>query len=279
MHYGVRADRIPVMRNYSDALIRLGNIKPYSKGKYKGEKPLAERNRQYLRVRQGEQGEVVVTMYQTDIITFVPDGRILIDQNTYNTPTTHHIIARILDSYLLIRYKVGWIKCSAGFLPLRHKGFNTFTRGAGGELEFANPIYPKTHQLRKKDFNKLRKNYSEFITYALGLVKLSGSCAFDAEASRAEFGEIVKIHMFSPHEITLMMQSGTEMSTWYKAFLILTSKCSYKPRSPVAEMRKQIDLVLKYAHHREVFDTKEIRDGRIVRDSNQDFFPSVLTHG
>lgn len=277
MHYGVRADRIPVMYNYSDALTRLGKIKPYSKGQYKGEKPLAERSRAYLRIRQGEQGEVVVSMYQTDIITYVPDGRILIDQNTYNTPTTHHIIARILNSYLFIKHKIGWIKCSAGFLPLRYKGKNTFTRGVRGELEFVDPVYPITHQLNVKKFNALKKKYAEFTKYATGLVKLSGNCAFDLEAATAEFGDPYVIRKFSPYEIALMMEDGAEMSTWYKAFLILTSRGDQRPIDPAREIRRNIYSMLKYAHKDHIFNSKEVRDGRIVRDLHQTIFPSVLT--
>jgi hypothetical protein len=272
MHYGMRSDRFPRLPNYEQALRKYKGTKPYSKGKYKGDRPLAERSRRWLRISKDAVDNVVITLYSTDVITYKPNGEIVLQQGGWPTATTHEVIARVLETVMYTRHKIGWIRCANGYFPLRNKDLNVFKRDALNNLEYVNPIYQVIHRLKVKEFNQIKKRYAEFIKYATSLTKLSGSCKFDHEIFSKEFGEIVKPNLFSPREIALMMESGTESSTFYKAYLLLTHGCNFHATNPVREMRGRIDDVLKRTYRNDVFKAVEVRDGRVVKDLNEHFF-------
>jgi hypothetical protein len=129
-----------------------------------------------------------------------------------------------------------------------------------GKLEYVNPVYPTKHVLKKKEYNQIRKLYADFTKYAVGLAKLGG----DDEALRALAWETrgLKVH-------ELMLSNDTEDN--YKAYAYLYATRSRYHR-PDKEILGRINCVIKNLYKNTVFEEIEVRDGRIVRDSNGEYF-------
>ena len=278
MFNSMRSDRFPRLFTYADAKAKEASIKAYSKGKRKGQKPLAERSRYWLTIRSVEMctGEpnIVIRLHGTDIITYRHGGEIVVNQGGWVSATTHETVARILGTKLYQKHKIGWIECTGGVFPLRDDGANIFHRTDGYyDLKYKNPIYPKVHKLQVTAFNKVRKPFESFIKYASGVVKLMGNCYFSADEACKTFGELKFAHSMEPTDLVALM---ADQNCWYRAIIVLTNRCKQYPSDPAKEIRKVIVDTLKYVHREHVFEEVEVRDGRMVRDGNASYFKDFI---
>lgn len=266
MHFGMRSDRFPRMYTYSDAVRKEAEIKPL-RGKHAGDKPLAERRRTNLTIRKVErlhgQIDIVVRLYGTDIITYRPNGEIVVEQGGYNTPTTHETIARILNTTIYQRHGEGWVDAKNGTYILRRRGVNVFERDVVSDgLLYVNPVYPVKHTLKLKDYNRVKKQYAAFTKYAVGLAKMC-----DEQTMRG----VAWSDMPNTEEATrLMLSEDTEDN--YKAFLIAHAlRDRYLDNLPEA-IKRSIHNLIKTHHKDEVFEATIVHTGRVVKDANGYYF-------
>lgn len=272
MHFGMRSDRFPLLLDYAAALRKCDEIKPL-RGKSAGTKPLAERRRTQLNIRKVErlhgQIDIVVRLYGTDIITYKPDGQIIVDQGGYGTSTTHETIARVLGTTIYQKHGVSWVDTKNGTYILRRRGANVFERsgvsegcGYAASLLYVNPEYPVSHKLKIKDYNQIKKQYAAFTKYAVGLAKMC-----DEDAMRLVGWNDL------PHvgEATRLMRSESSEEN-YDAFLIVyATRDRYLNDLPKA-IKKSIENLIKVQHKDELFEAIIVQTGRVVKDANGYYF-------
>lgn len=273
MFRSMRSDRFPRLYDYFDAVRHESKVKPFVKGKRKGEKPLAERSRGWLTIRKDEgSGDVVVRLYSTDIITYKQDGRIVVDQGGWNTPTTHEVLARVLGTQIYNRYGRGWVEAKGGSYILSASNPNVFMRSNDNSLIYVNPPVPTKHILKRKEYNNVRKRYESFVKYAVACTKLRGNAAFDVDEWRALKGV---------ERATVLTDTDLFRNddNFYEALLRVYYACP-QPRwgtensedISISRVKSQIDEIIKHTHRDEIFESREVRDGRVVKDPNGKYF-------
>ena len=175
--------RLPALINYENAKAHYENAVPI-RGRYPEERPLGK-NRRYQhmqihkRVRSVESegdplGKFVTTyacqLYTTDCIEFYPDESIILRVNSWKGPTTMMFLNYTLENF-------GRIESASGKWYFVNKGGEAFTmptsRGDELRIHFVDghgyrPIDCKPEHkyvMRRKEMNRLRKYYSDFIEY------------------------------------------------------------------------------------------------------------------
>jgi len=270
MYANMRSDRFPCMYRYEQAVAKEAEIKPLSKGNNKGDKPLAERARHWLTIRRhGE--NVVVRLHNTDVITYRPNGEIVIEQGGWNSATTHETVARILGTHIQQRHNIGWIYTSNGCFPLRKRGENVFLREDNGGLYFVNPEYPVIHKLNLKVYNQVKRRYADFYEYAVNMTKLTNDMSFDYKQYKHLWNNEVGSDLTRHKKVAAWMLSE-DYEDKSKALVYVYHFADRMCSDPFVAVYNSITDSIKRAHKHEIFEAIEVRDGRLVKDTNAAYF-------
>lgn len=90
------SDDFPALSTYQDAVDHHDSRTPYKRGRNKGLRPLGF-TRRYDRSQIRMDGDVVVCRYyNSDIIRFYPDNTIVLDHDSFQSPSTQECMNRIL---------------------------------------------------------------------------------------------------------------------------------------------------------------------------------------
>ena len=169
------ADNLPFLSNYEQAVSYLNTRKPYIKGVNKGKLPLGG-NRRYDRslIRQEVVG-VVCSLHGSDVVTFRPNGDIVLCHHDYPTIMTMQFMNELCfdfrgtkDCMKVIRKKGKlYMLDSMGAAHLIEpnvvvRADNTVT---GSQRE-------RAHVLLGDKMRELRTKYKEFTTYAAQILNI-----------------------------------------------------------------------------------------------------------
>jgi len=186
--------RLPSMINYAYAKKVFEDAVPY-RGRYPEEKPLGK-NRRYdhMQIHQRTRsietggdplGQFVTTyacrLYNTDCIEFFPDESIVLRVNGWKGPTTMMFLNYTLREY------IGEVQSASGKWYFVNKGGEAFpfpanireelhihfVEGHGFRPKDSKPEYK--YKVRRKELNKLRKHYSDFIEYGKTMLMADSS--------------------------------------------------------------------------------------------------------
>ena len=84
MSFSLDTRNTKYLHNYAAALAHHDNVTPIRNSNCR---PMAERRKQHFNIRK--QGEtVIVRLHTTDIVTYTPDNRIVLDMGSWNTNST-----------------------------------------------------------------------------------------------------------------------------------------------------------------------------------------------
>ena len=192
------ADGIPPLNNYTDALRRYDETRPYQKNSsFVGQKPWGG-NRRYTRslIRKttvmGVDNVVVCSYYGTDVISYFPDGTIKIGQIHTSVHRNGETVNYLWDSCstgLAIKAGLGTFQPtpnhyfidriertrSMNYYIDNNKQYHLIREGItilpSGEVEGGTPEHLYT--LNKAKMSTLRKKYKEFIDYGTLLLKFN----------------------------------------------------------------------------------------------------------
>ena len=189
------------MPDYATALKIYNARKPYIKGKYKGERPLGKnRNHCRSRIELDKEGNIQVKHWQTNIITYKPNGDIVLTCGGWSSISTAQIMQELLGVDKICR-----VHCKIYY---RHK--NQFHSLGGllyiepdGSPLFSNNEY--VHKPKLEVMKKYRKQYAFFSDYAKQVLTMSS----DFRASTTN-------HSTPDFE-------GETLKEWYMAPLLNTS--------------------------------------------------------
>lgn len=157
------------MPDYATALNIYNARKPYIKGKNKGERPLGKnRKHDRSRIELDKEGIIRVKHWQTDIITYKPDGAISLNCGGWSSISTAQIMQELLGVDKICR-----VNCKIYY---RHDGkFHYLSSGLYIEPDGA-PMYMNheyVHKPKSEVMKKYRKKYAFFSEYAKQVLTLS----------------------------------------------------------------------------------------------------------
>ena len=299
----VKLDLQPI-RDYAQAVEREASIKPI-RGRY-DVKPLAQRRNLSIRIqKQGD--DIVCVHHSTGVVTFKPDGDIVVRIDGWASQTTATLISTILGADFYIFDKQMW--CMAAYdnpetlmhFPISLHGETTFRRpGKAGcyRLQIVNPIRLKAHKINRRGSNNVRARYADFIAYAdrtfrLRAINERGMAKFSSTEFEDVFGKnesgitrlpkalwVSDYYNLDPKHYAnfqvLIDRYGDEDKTqdYYKALLWLVLGIdNYRTGgwATVYDVYRALDEVLKLIHREEMF-TEVDAFGLQKRDTHGKFF-------
>ena len=195
MFRNTRFNIVPIL-DYQDAVAREASIKPIRGTEIK---PLGLRKNKHIRITKDPDGAIVCCFYQTEVVTFVPDGDIIIQINGWHTNSTVNALNSILGLGYFGRLWTGfyvhdrtvWLRDGNGeTYPITHSNMH-FIRKRDW------PLYPKekpsyeVHVLNRQGVTSVRTRYKDFENYLTNMMKLRAD-----ERGKVQFSEQELFDMF-----------------------------------------------------------------------------------
>lgn len=165
---------VPYLRTYAEALDRYNQTKPI-RGSNPPVRPLGKRKNKHLRIEQTEDGAIQCWLYQTPVITFHSDGRVVISPGLYTTFFTCAFIENILPR-VSGRHRLGNMVLDIRgkeYVIDEHKTL-TLRRDKDNmhwEVEQAEGAW--VFGVNKAKANNVRARFKSFLTFFDGFVKLN----------------------------------------------------------------------------------------------------------
>jgi hypothetical protein len=164
------ADRLPNLSNYREAKLWHDAVKPFSKGRSAGAKPLGQ-NRKYDRFKiRGEydyksestEKQFIIKHYQTDILRYMADGSFYI-KTDYDSISTVQGLQELLGADKFVRRKCkAYFKDRNGHFFRIKGGLKVNADGVADTTDFK----PETvHEIDRPAFKQLRDRYTDFMEY------------------------------------------------------------------------------------------------------------------
>lgn len=289
--YTTMRKNIPPIRDYAHAVKVEAETKPVRGTDIK---PVGlRRNKHQQILRNGD--DIICRLYQTDVITYKPNGEIVVRIDCWASQTTVAFLSDLLSQPFHIFDHQMWMNemrdGEVYTFPLHSSGDNIFTRNAKGYLTFHNPRIPVTHKINRKNANNVRRRHKDFKVYVERMFKVRqddrGAVRIGKEELMAVFGSERRPNTLEPSPtrkpkaedcaafLKLITKRADEDKTedYYKAFLWL---CFGAHRFVYSIIYKGtvfdlLDKVLLYTHRDEVFDGVE-HYGKEIRDTYGKFF-------
>jgi hypothetical protein len=162
-------ENLDSMPDYATALNIYNARKPYIKGKNKGERPLGKnRKHDRSRIELDKEGNIVVKHWQTNIITYKPNGDIVLTCGGWSSISTAQIMQELLGVDRICR-----VHCKIYY---RHNNQFHYLSGLlyiepDGSPLFSNNEY--VHKPKLEVLKKYRKQYAFFSEYAKQVLTMS----------------------------------------------------------------------------------------------------------
>jgi hypothetical protein len=163
-------------RNYDDALHKYNSTTDIRGRTEEPMRPLGRRDStDTYSIRKTAEGAIECVFYRTPVVTFKPDGDIILRDYGYATISTSAFIEEVLGIRAQLFDRSICIGIGGETVRLPRGGDDTLTLrrdAVHGELYAVNPVQDMVHALDRKESNKVRKQYADFMQYAVGMVKL-----------------------------------------------------------------------------------------------------------
>lgn len=284
---------IVLLRTYEEALSHLESTKPIrGSGANAGKIPLGFRHRVsefYIEMNQDK--SIDCMCYRTPVVSFKPDGNIVLQNGGWSSITTCMFIeeilgisSRIKDSTVVVSFNGGEFKV-ANELCLKR---------IDGRLTALNQEPSYVHRVNRKQANIVRKEYAEFTKFFTGMMKLrEDGLILDDEyinvfgADDGRGGHTVKAKM--PNDVALrdmeqvnaitnLMQSKDPQDR-YMASLRIVKQFGHRSywknmgfRMQPASIKRAMDNLIFAKHKDVIFDVEEIPVGTIKKDTWKHLF-------
>ena len=276
------------LRTYEDALNLLENTKPIrGSGANAGKIALGYRHRvAEFYIEMNEDKSIDCMCYRTPVVSFKPDGNIVLQNGGWSSITTCMFIeevlgisSRIKDSRVTISFNGGEFKVDNELCLKR----------IDGRLTALNQEPTYVHRVNRKQANIVRKEYAHFNTYLKGFLKLREDGVvkdseyvnmFGADDSRG--GHTVKADM--PMDISLRCEAEINLITdmmqskdpqkMYEASLRIIKQFGHRRywndmgfSMQPASIKKAMDNLIFAKHKDVIFDVEEVPVGTIKKDA------------
>jgi len=254
MSFSLDTRKVKYLPNYAAAVAHHDSIKPIRGSDCR---PMAERTKKHFDIRK-ENGNILVRLHSTDIVTYTPDNRVTLNMGRWTTRSTRAAIYAATAVWTHGGTPV-WIQ--------RGSTHHVFKNGCQFDMseyrspKIIDPIYPVIHTLNRKALNSIRKDYTPFITHLKGFIKLVGEDGFTEEMVNDEPWKM----FFRPNEL-LELARGTHVQMHEAARFIIKKTRSYNKG---VELKRALDFFNKrliVVHADEVLTRSTVTDGRKFKD-------------
>ena len=285
--------------DYEQALKKWQDTKPI-RGRAVEVRPLGHRhNVNSYRIAKTEDGSVQCILYKTPVVTFRPNGEVMIQNDSYNSVSTTYFIEEVMGIYARIFD-------NSLCIGMDYTGMNTRIPREGcflkrnkttGKYEVLNeqPFY--VHVINRKKANNVRANYKEFFTYMQGICKLKGNSTYPDEEYERVLG-VQEAHAKWPSELDrteyakwdddivkffkLITDTNAETrnDSFYNAMLQVARTFGHRmyktgEQGYVLTEKRAVDglysLILGW-HRDECLEAKQLPQGAVRRDSNGKYY-------
>jgi hypothetical protein len=275
-------------RNYDDALHKYNSTTDIRGRTEEPMRPLGRRDStDTYSIRKTAEGAIECVFYTTPVVTFKPDGDVILRDYGYATISTSAFIDEVLGIRAQLFDRSICIGIGGKLTRLPRGGDDTLTlrRDASGELYAVNPVQDMVHSPDRKESNKVRKQYADFMQYAVGMIKLKeglftaeelqnnkGIRVLDSEWNK-EFGAGVEAFFALLHDKT----SGIYESR-YIALLSLAhsfGQYSYNSESvrlTLPRLKKAMNALLFGYYRDQVLVATPVPVGEVKRDRYVKFY-------
>ena len=172
------------LTNYAQAKEWYESTQPIrGSGRNAGLKPLGHRNRTHFQILKGTDDEIKCRLYDTDVVTFFPDGRIFIKDATYITQTTANFISDVLGVRAAVQDRDIVVGIYGNSYRLRDG--MVLERDEHGTLKVLKVDKAYVHQVNRKAMSTLRKSVKDFMQYLNGSIKVRENGRFNKEEKEA----------------------------------------------------------------------------------------------
>ena len=275
MSFSLDTGNTKYLPNYAAAVAHHDSIKPIRGSDCR---PMAERTKRRFNIRK-ENGNILVRLHSTDIVTYTPDNRVTLNMSRWATTSTRAAIYAVTAVWTHGGIPV-WIQ--------RGSTHHVFKNGCQFDMseyrspKIIDPIYPVIHTLNRKAMNTLRKNYAPFITHLKGFIKLVGEGGFTdgmmLDVAVIPWGgasAMLALARGTPVQM-LELARGTHVQMHEAAGIIVRRVRTYglvqdtstryghivRLKDALAEFDKRLIIV----HADEVLTRSTVTDGRKVKD-------------
>jgi len=284
------------IKTYEEALAHEASVKPI---RGKTIKPLHRRRDTHLTIRKRtgfnfEGEEVVIKMYNTDIVRYRPNGDIYVEIGGWMSQTTCQVLTDVLGADFHKYNNRMWVRCdipesyTPHALPIDAHAPNIFRVNMSNTLEFQNYKYPVVHTLSRQAANIVRKQYKSFRQYLTNNFKLRSdngvTCTFEVNEFVHAF-EIDDVYGMPrlpnvqvvgnkwtskkaiAHYMALITNDGLGHKTedFYKA--VLTTVGGNRHAVTLKQLLKILDDCILYHHRDTVFVKKQVTTGAWAKDN------------
>lgn len=291
MSYGYsRNTGIPYIRDYNEAQTKMDNTKPIRGGGANGGRiALGHRHRvaEFYMAKNLTNQAIECICYRTPVITFHPDGNIELRSGGWSSTTTAQFVedvlpisCRVKDSSLVVGVNGGEYKFRSEGLMLKY---------IDGKLMPTNVEPEYVYRVKRKESNRIKKQYTEFTKYFMGMVKVreDGMAKYDEYINAFGKDEKFKQQEARPNlpvdialrdkeqvEGLFAMIESDNYEVRYKAMLLIMKQFGKRHYwkengySITTESMKNAMNNLIFARHKEeVFELVEVPLGTIKKDS------------
>ena len=278
---------IKLLRTYEEALSHLEKTKPIrGTGANAGKISLGYRHRvAEFYIEMNEDKSIDCMCYRTAVVSFKPDGNIVLQNGGWSSITTCMFIEEVLGISSRIRDCTVVVSFNGGEFKVANE---LCLKRIDGRLTALNQEPSVVHRVNRRKANEVRKSYAEFTKFFTGMMKLrEGGLILDDEyinvfgADEGRGGHTVKAKI--PDDVPLrneaevdklinLMQSKDPQDMYMASLRIVKqfgSRSYWKNMgfymSP-ASVKKAMDNLIFAKHKDTIFDVEEVPVGTIKKD-------------
>lgn len=264
MSFSLDTSNTKYLPNYAAAVAHHDSIKPIRGSDCR---PMAERTKRHFNIRK-ENGNILVRLHSTDIVTYTPDNRVTLNMSRWTTTSTRAAIYAVTAV---------WTRGSDPVWIQRGSTHHVFKNGCQFDMseyrspKIIDPIYPVIHTLNRKLMNTLRKNYAPFITHLKGFIKLVGEGGFtegmmSGVAVIPWGGESAMLELARGTHVQMHEAARSIVSRARTYGLVQDTSTRYGHIVRLKDALAEFDKRLIIAHADEVLTRSTVTDGRKVKD-------------
>ena len=170
MYGQYRNSGISHLRSYADALEWFNNVTPIKgSGRNAGIKPLGHRNRTWFQILKLSDDSIACRCYNSDLVTFHPDGVVTVKTDSWNSQTTANFISDVLGLHAGVHDHDVQLGVDGGMYRIK-SGIKIKREGIGYKVVEAERH--EVYLIDRKKMNEIRKKVKPFRDFMAGMIKL-----------------------------------------------------------------------------------------------------------
>lgn len=241
---------------------------------------------------------VEFVLYKTPVITYLPNGDVMVKTDGWSSVSTHQFIYQVLgiSCYGVRRNSIMEARNAEGdvhkYIIPKDKGITMIHAGGNWRITQFNTLYE--YRLNRKAANAVRKKYADFLNYAKGVAKLRSEMKEPKRWARRQnpYAVIVltKQEVAYPKlsvngmvrglmdYIRLDQPEETRHEHYNEAFAMAVNGCQVyrgddEYRAITEEVLALVDELLLRAHAQEVLVWTELKAGQVPSGKYRGWLP------